>query len=60
MVGDKEADVECGRRAGVAASILVRTGKGQALEGELRSRTPDLVVLDDVAAAAHWILGGRS
>ena len=58
MVGDKAADVECGRRAGVASSILVRTGYGARTERELGEGLEKVVVVDDLAAAAAWVLGG--
>lgn len=56
MIGDKLSDVECGWNAGVARSILVRTGYGSAMERrhpEIRSRA---WVVDDLAAAAERIL----
>ncbi len=52
MVGDKAADVETGRRAGLAASILVRTGVGKAEAAEVGAD----FVADDLSAAAAWIL----
>ena len=54
MIGDKLIDLECGWNAGVARSILVRTGYGAKVE-----REPGLekaLVVDDLAAAADWIL----
>lgn len=56
MIGDKLIDLQCGWNAGVKHSILVRTGYGARLEGE---GSPDLnraAVVDDVRAAADWIL----
>ena len=53
MVGDNWTDVECGRRAGVAASVLVLTGKGPEQAGRCR---PDHVAAG-LAGAADWILG---
>jgi D-glycero-D-manno-heptose 1,7-bisphosphate phosphatase len=50
MVGDKAADVESGRRAGLAASILVRTGVAEAAEAGAD------FVADDLSSAAAWIL----
>ena len=35
MIGDNAKDVECGRRAGCGATILVRTGSGPQAEKEL-------------------------
>jgi D-glycero-D-manno-heptose 1,7-bisphosphate phosphatase len=49
FVGDREADVECGRRAGIR-SILVRTGYGAE-----QTCTADFVCADALAAT-EWIL----
>lgn len=57
MVGDKWVDVETGRNAGCAASLLVRTGYGAGTERSELDRRGDTVVVDDLAAAADWILG---
>jgi D-glycero-D-manno-heptose 1,7-bisphosphate phosphatase len=54
MIGDKAIDLECGWNAGVARSILVRTGYGAKVERE--SGLEKAVVVDDLAAAAEWIL----
>lgn len=56
MVGDKRADLECGWNAGVRQSILVRTGYGAELESSLGADAARTVVVDDMAAAAEWIL----
>jgi len=56
MVGDKMADLECGWNAGVRQSILVRTGYGAELESKLGPPAERTVVVDDLAAAAEWIL----
>ena len=56
MVGDKKADLECGWNAGVRQSILVRTGYGAKLEPGLGPDAARTVVVDDVTAAAAWIL----
>jgi histidinol-phosphate phosphatase family protein len=53
FVGDREADVECGRRAGTR-SILVRTGYGAG-----QTCTADLICADAIAAA-EWILNATS
>lgn len=58
MIGDSPADLECGRTAGLV-TVLVRTGQGRKTlaavdRGELQA--PDHVV-DDLPAAAEWILG---
>ena len=52
MVGDNWTDVECGRRAGVAATVLVLTGKGREQAGRCR---PDHVAAG-LSEAAEWIL----
>ena len=61
MVGDSLKDIQCGRRAGCATVILVRTGYGKQTErlcekGETR---PDHVA-DDLMAAVEWLLGQGS
>ena len=56
MVGDKLIDLECGWNASVKKSILVRTGYGSEFEREQRASLKDAVVVDDLAAAAQWIL----
>ncbi len=56
MVGDKLIDVECGRNAGVRKSVLVRTGYGATAERTAGSALEQAVVVDDLAAAAEWIL----
>ena len=50
FIGDKDSDIECGRRAGTK-TILVQTGYG----GEADQKAPDIVVAD-LAAAARVIL----
>lgn len=57
MVGDKWIDVETGRNAGCAASVLVRTGYGAETERREAARLGDAVVVDDLPAAAERILG---
>jgi len=56
MVGDKLIDLECGWNAGVKQSILVRTGYGAELEREAPGPLGQAMVLNDLAAAAEWIL----
>jgi len=55
-VGDSLRDLDAGRALGVRG-VLVRTGKGEgeALRGAEAER-PDLVIVDDLEAAAAWIL----
>ena len=52
MVGDNWTDVECGRRAGTAATVLVLTGKGREQSGDCQ---PDHVAAC-LSGAAEWIL----
>jgi D-glycero-D-manno-heptose 1,7-bisphosphate phosphatase len=55
VVGDKWIDVELGRRVG-ARSILVRTGMGAAEERRPVAHVAADAVVDNLAAAASWIL----
>lgn len=57
MVGDKWIDLECGWNAGVQKSILVRTGYGRETEQKYAAQLHRTMVVDDLAAAAGWILG---
>lgn len=59
MIGDKRIDLECGWNAGVRRCLLVRTGYGGATEREESGRLAGVVVCDDLAAAAVWILDDR-
>jgi D-glycero-D-manno-heptose 1,7-bisphosphate phosphatase len=56
MVGDKLIDLECGWNAGVKKSILVRTGYGADTEKVETEKLARAVVVDDLSAAASWIL----
>jgi histidinol phosphatase-like enzyme len=56
MIGDKLIDLECGWNAGVQASLLVRTGYGRTEEQKLAGNASRAVVVDDLPAAADWIL----
>ncbi len=56
MVGDKLIDLQCGWNAGVKGSLLVRTGGGAELERSAGSELARAVVVDDLPAAADWIL----
>jgi D-glycero-D-manno-heptose 1,7-bisphosphate phosphatase len=56
MVGDKLIDLECGWNAGVKKCILVRTGYGRQTEREAADKLGMAVVVDDLLAAAAWIL----
>jgi D-glycero-D-manno-heptose 1,7-bisphosphate phosphatase len=56
MIGDKLIDLECGWNAGVKKSLLVRTGYGAELEERFADKLAEAVVVDDLKAAAGWIL----
>ena len=56
MVGDKLIDLECGWNAGVKKGLLVRTGYGMKIEQTLGSSIVRAEVVDDMPAAAAWIL----
>jgi len=60
MVGDKLIDLECGWNAGVRRCILVRTGYGAELERSAAAQLTRALVVDDLAAAAAWILAQGS
>jgi D-glycero-D-manno-heptose 1,7-bisphosphate phosphatase len=57
MIGDKLVDLECGWNAGVKRSLLVRTGYGAEFERDAADQLGSAVVVDDLSAAADWILG---
>jgi D-glycero-D-manno-heptose 1,7-bisphosphate phosphatase len=56
LVGDKLVDLECGWNAGLARCVLVRTGYGAREENKLGANRARARVVDDLAAAAEWIL----
>ena len=56
MIGDKWIDLQCGWQAGVRKSLLVRTGYGRQTEEAHGNEMQDAVVVDDLPAAAAWIL----
>ncbi len=56
MIGDKLIDLECGWNARVRKCLLVRTGYGAELERESADKLSAAVVVDDLSAAAEWIL----
>jgi D-glycero-D-manno-heptose 1,7-bisphosphate phosphatase len=56
MIGDKLIDLECGWNAGVRSSMLVRTGYGAKTERESADKLGAAVVVDDLPAAAEWIV----
>jgi D-glycero-D-manno-heptose 1,7-bisphosphate phosphatase len=59
MVGDKLIDLECGWNAGVKKCLLVRTGYGAELERASADKLGAAAVVDDLSAAAQWILEER-
>jgi len=59
MIGDKLIDLECGWKAGVKSSILVRTGYGAECERASQGKLSQAIVVDDLAAAAERILRGE-
>ena len=56
MIGDRRGDIEAGRAAGCAASLLVRTGIGSAEEAAANAD----YVATDLTEAAEWIIGKLS
>ena len=56
IVGDKLIDLECGWNAQVRQSILVRTGYGAKFEKSNLEIAQRATVMDDIGAAANWIL----
>jgi D-glycero-D-manno-heptose 1,7-bisphosphate phosphatase len=56
MIGDKLVDLECGWNAGVKQCLLVRTGYGADVERAAAEKLRDAVVVDDLSAAAGWII----
>ncbi len=56
LVGDKLIDLECGWNAGLKYCILVRTGYGAECERMAAAQLRSAVVVDDLLAAATWIL----
>jgi D-glycero-D-manno-heptose 1,7-bisphosphate phosphatase len=56
MIGDKLIDVACGQNAGLKKAILVRTGYGAETERRDRANLRDAIVVDDLPAAAEWIM----
>ena len=59
MIGDKMIDLQSGWNAGVSKSLLVRTGYGARAERDLVSPLGSAIVVDDLAAAANWILAQK-
>jgi D-glycero-D-manno-heptose 1,7-bisphosphate phosphatase len=59
VIGDKLCDLECGWNAGTRQSILVRTGYGREVEEANGERLRAAAVVEDLAAAAQWILNQK-
>lgn len=61
MVGDSAKDIECGKNAGCAKTILVKTGKAEKALAALTAKgiTPDFLA-QDLYEAAHWIIDNLS
>jgi D-glycero-D-manno-heptose 1,7-bisphosphate phosphatase len=60
MIGDKLIDLECGWNAGVKRSLLVRTGYGAEVERTSSDRLGSATIVNDLPAAADWILAQRA
>jgi len=56
VIGDKLTDLQCGWGAAVKRCILVRTGYGAKLERSFGGNVGRAVVVDNIVAAADWIL----
>jgi len=56
IIGDKLTDLECGWNAGLRQCLLVRTGYGAECEGNSAEKLGTAVIVDDLAAAAEWII----
>jgi D-glycero-D-manno-heptose 1,7-bisphosphate phosphatase len=57
LIGDKMIDIQCGWNAGLKKSILVRTGYGREVETAADPRLAAALIVDDLPAAATWIIG---
>ena len=60
VIGDKLIDLKCGWNAGVKRCLLVRTGYGAELERQRPCSLNGVVVVDNLSAAADWILNSLS
>ncbi len=57
MIGDSAKDILCGKAAGCAATILVRTGNGEnALSALIKSGTNPDHVADTLFDAVRWVI----
>jgi D-glycero-D-manno-heptose 1,7-bisphosphate phosphatase len=60
MIGDNAKDIDCGRRAGCGATILVRTGNGSQAQKDLADQgIQPAAVADNLMEAAGMILSGK-
>lgn len=59
MIGDKLIDLACGWNAGLKRALLVRTGYGAKVESQKTAELSRAIVVDDVTAAAKWILNDQ-
>ena len=59
MIGDKLIDLECGWNAGIKQCLLVRTGYGAELERASADKLASAVIVNDLPAAADWILAQK-
>ncbi len=61
MVGDSAKDIECARRAGCGRAVLVKSGKDDEVEDELKTRQMRVdYVAKDLYEAAEWIIESHS
>jgi D-glycero-D-manno-heptose 1,7-bisphosphate phosphatase len=61
MVGDSAKDIECARRAGCGRAVLVKSGKDDDVEDELKTRQMRVdYVAKDLYEAAEWIIESHS
>ena len=61
MVGDSAKDIECARRAGCDRAVLVKSGKEDDVEYELKTRQILVdYVANDLYEAAGWIIENHS
>lgn len=56
FIGDRRSDLECGKNAGLRASILVMTGDGESNREECAAALPECWQVADLAAAVEMIL----
>jgi D-glycero-D-manno-heptose 1,7-bisphosphate phosphatase len=59
FIGDRLSDLQCGKRANLASSILVMTGYGRQNKENCVAEMPECGIANDLAAAVHAILLSR-